>query len=262
MITSSQNPKIQWARKLISQKKERDESGCYVIEGIRFVEEALQSAERCRLLFYTTPLTSRSETLVKTFLDRGVETEEITVQLMKTISDTESPQGILAIMEAQPPVRPEHADFIIILDSIRDPGNLGTLFRTSAAAGANMIILAPGCTDPYAPKVLRSAMGSHFKVPFFQMNWDEIKDYTKTIPSLQILASDMEGGKSCWDYDLHGSIALVIGSEADGICQKALELSVGKIYIPMPGKIESLNAAIAAGILIFEVVRQRIYEEK
>lgn len=257
MITSIQNPKIQWARKLISQKKERDESGYYVIEGIRLVEEALQSSERCRLLFYTMPLTSRSEKLVHTFLDRGVEAEEITVQLMKAISDTESPQGILAVMEAQPPVRPDSADFIIILDSIRDPGNLGTLFRTTAAAGADLVILAPGCADPYAPKVLRSAMGTHFKLPFFQMNWDEIHDYTKTIPSLQILASDMEGGKSCWEYDLRSPTALVIGSEADGICQKALKLSNGKIFIPMPGKIESLNAAIAAGILIFEVVRQR-----
>ncbi len=257
MITSSQNPKIQQIRKLIAQKKERDESGCYVLEGVRLIEEAIKKKENCRLLVYTDPLSPRAEALVQSFVTQGVETEEVTPQLMKTISDTEMPQGVLAVMEMTRPVIPEKLDFIIILDSIRDPGNLGTMIRTAAAAAVDLLILAPGCTDPYAPKVLRSAMGSHFMIPLIQLGWEEIASRLIPFPDLQVLASIMDDGKSCWDYDLSKPTALIIGSEANGISQTAQDLSDGNIFIPMPGDVESLNAAMAAGILIFEIVRQR-----
>ncbi|WP_062278464.1 TrmH family RNA methyltransferase [Flexilinea flocculi] len=261
MITSSQNPRIQQVRKLIAQKKERDESGCYVLEGVRLIEEAMKKKEHCRLLLYTDPLSPRAEALVRSFVDQGVDTEEIAAQLMKTISDTESPQGVLAVMEMTKPVIPDKLDFIIIVDAIRDPGNLGTMIRTAAAAAADILILTPGCADPYAPKVLRSAMGTHFMIPMVQMDWGEIAAKMKTIPDLQVLASIMDGGKSCWDYDLCKPTALIIGSEANGISRTAQDISDGKIFIPMPGNIESLNAAMAAGILIFEVVRQRIKKD-
>lgn len=261
MITSSQNPRIQQVRKLIAQKKERDESGCYVLEGVRLIEEAMKKKEHCRLLLYTDPLSPRAEALVRSFVDQGVDTEEIAAQLMKTISDTESPQGVLAVMEMTKPVIPDKLDFIIIVDAIRDPGNLGTMIRTAAAAAADILILTPGCADPYAPKVLRSAMGTHFMIPMVQMDWSEIAAKMKTIPDLQVLASIMDGGKSCWDYDLCKPTALIIGSEANGISRTAQDISDGKIFIPMPGNIESLNAAMAAGILIFEVVRQRIKKD-
>lgn len=261
MITSSQNPRIQQVRKLIAQKKERDESGFYVLEGVRLIEEAMKKKEHCRLLLYTDPLSPRAEALVRSFVDQGVDTEEIAAQLMKTISDTESPQGVLAVMEMTKPVIPDKLDFIIIVDAIRDPGNLGTMIRTAAAAAADILILTPGCADPYAPKVLRSAMGTHFMIPMVQMDWSEIAAKMKTIPDLQVLASIMDGGKSCWDYDLSKPTALIIGSEANGISRTAQDISDGKIFIPMPGNIESLNAAMAAGILIFEVVRQRIKKD-
>jgi len=257
MITSNQNPKIQQIRKLIAQKKERDESGCYVLEGVRLIEEAMRKKENCRLLLYTDPLSPRSEALVRSFVDQGVEAEEIAAQLMKTISDTESPQGVLAVMEMTKPILPVKLDFIIILDAIRDPGNLGTMIRTAAAAAVDVLILAPGCADPYSPKVLRSAMGTHFMIPVVQMDWDEIAAKIKTIPDLQILASMMDNGKSCWDYDLCKPTALIIGSEANGISRTAQDISDGNIFIPMPGNIESLNAVMAASILIFEAVRQR-----
>ncbi len=261
MITSSQNPRIQQVRKLIAQKKERDESGFYVLEGVRLIEEAMKKKEHCRLLLYTDPLSPRAEALVRSFVDQGVDTEEIAAQLMKTISDTESPQGVLAVMEMTKPVIPDKLDFIIIVDAIRDPGNLGTMIRTAAAAAADILILTPGCADPYAPKVLRSAMGTHFMIPMVQMDWSEIAAKMKTIPDLQVLASIMDGGKSCRDYDLCKPTALIIGSEANGISRTAQDISDGKIFIPMPGNIESLNAAMAAGILIFEVVRQRIKKD-
>lgn len=257
MITSAQNTKIQWVKKLSAQKKERDASGSYVIEGVRSVEEAFASGAVCRLFFYTAPLTERARVLVSYAEEQGIPAEEITESLMKSVSDTATPQGALAVMEKSPLPIPDMVDFILLLDTIRDPGNLGTLFRTAAAAGVDLVILSPGCADPYAPKVIRSAMGGHFKVPFWEAGWAEIEAVLGRFPGLQVLAADMDGGRSCWDTDFSLPTALVIGSEADGISADALALTTGKVFIPMPGKIESLNAAMAAGILIFEVVRQR-----
>jgi TrmH family RNA methyltransferase len=143
------------------------------------------------------------------------------------------------------------------LDAIHDPGNLGTIFRTAAAAGADLLLLSPQCADPYAPKVIRSGMGAHLKLPFRQLQWQEISAFFLQFPEIRILASDMEGGLPHWRHDLTQPLALIIGSEAEGICQQAEQLASEKIFIPMAERVESLNAAVAAGILMFETVRQR-----
>jgi TrmH family RNA methyltransferase len=115
----------------------------------------------------------------------------------------------------------------------------------------------PGCADEFSPKVIRSGMGTHFRLPFARMDWDEAEKWLRSLPGMRILAADSDGGISCWKTDLCRPTALIIGSEANGPCDRALALSDARILIPMPGKIESLNAGIAAGILLFEVVRQR-----
>ena len=150
---------------------------------------------------------------------------------------------------------------MIIADGIQDPGNLGTLFRTAAAARADALLLMPGCADEFSPKVIRSAMGTHFRLPFARLDWDRAEQWLRGQPNMRILAADSDGGVSCWKTDLRQPVALIIGSEANGPCDRALALSDARILIPMPGKIESLNAGIAGGILIFEVVRQRMPEE-
>lgn len=258
MITSAQNKKIQEVRRLVSKRKEREAAGLYIAEGIRLVEEGLAHAEDCAYLLWCAPLTDRAESLVKSFADAGVSVEEITPQLMGSIAGTESPQGVLAVMKMSPLPLPGKADFIVIADGIQDPGNLGTLFRTAAAAGADAVLLMPGCADEYSPKVIRSGMGTHFRLPFVRMDWDACEKWLRSFPDMRILAADSDGGVSCWETDLRVPTALIIGSEANGPCGRALALSDARILIPMPGKIESLNAGIAAGILIFEVVRQRI----
>ena len=136
MITSAQNKKIQEVRRLSGKRKEREASGLYIAEGIRLVEEALPHAEDCVYLLYSAPLSSRAEALVRGFTDSGVSAEEVTPQLMDSIAGTDSPQGVLAVMHMAPLPLPEKADFVVIADGIQDPGNLGTLFRTAAAAGA------------------------------------------------------------------------------------------------------------------------------
>ena len=257
MITSAQNKKIQEVRRLASKRKEREAAGLYIAEGIRLVEEALNHAAECAYLLWCAPLSERAEKLVNAFADAGVPAEEITPQLMDSIAGTDTPQGVLAVMRMNPLPLPEKADFVVVADGIQDPGNLGTLFRTAAAAGADALLLMPGCADEFSPKVIRSGMGTHFRLPFARMNWDEAGKWLRGFPDMKILAADSDGGISCWKTDLRGATALIIGSEANGPCEQALDLADSKILIPMPGEIESLNAGIAAGILLFEVVRQR-----
>ena len=257
MITSAQNKKIQEVRRLTAKRKEREAAGLYIAEGIRLVEEALPHAADCAYLLWSAPLTPRAEALVQAFDEAGVSVEEITSQLMDSIAGTDSPQGVLAVMRIAPLTLPQKADFIVIADGIQDPGNLGTLFRTAAAAGADALLLMNGCADEFSPKVIRSGMGTHFRLPFARMDWNAAEKWLRSFTGMQILAADSDGGVSCWSTDLRRSTALIIGSEANGPCDRALEIADGRILIPMPGQIESLNAGIAAGILIFEVVRQR-----
>jgi len=176
--------------------------------------------------------------------------------VMKSISETESPQGILAVLKfSQLPI-PESPNLILIPDQIRDPGNLGTLLRSALATGVQAVLLPPETTDAFAPKVLRSGMGAHFKLPIQEMSWEEISQVVK-LAGLNVLIADMNG-ESCWETDLRKPMALIIGSEAEGASESARKLSNGKISIPMSGDIESLNAGVAGSVLMFEVLRQRL----
>jgi TrmH family RNA methyltransferase len=185
---------------------------------------------------------------------KGFETEEVESRLLHSLSDTDTPQGILAVLNDQQLPVPESPNFILIPDQIRDPGNLGTLLRTADAAGVQAAFLPPETTDAFAPKAVRSAMGAHFRLPIQPGSWDEILSLTR---GLRIFLADMEG-QSCWETDLRQPLVLVIGGEAEGASEQAQKLAHQKISIPMTGKTESLNAAVAGSVLMFEVVRQRM----
>jgi TrmH family RNA methyltransferase len=175
---------------------------------------------------------------------------------MKSISETEAPQGILTVLElTQLPIT-NHPNFILIPDQIRDPGNLGTLLRSAAAAGVDTVLIPPETTDAFAPKVLRSGMGAHFRLPVHSMSWEEIEKVIKS-EGLQVYVADMDG-QPCWKTDLTKPVALIVGSEAEGASESARKLANGKISIPMSGETESLNAGVAGSVLMFEVMRQRI----
>jgi TrmH family RNA methyltransferase len=162
------------------------------------------------------------------------------------------------VFKTQPLPIPDAIDFVIIADGIHDPGNLGTLLRTTAAAGAQLLITTPGSVDAFSPKVLRAGMGAHFHLPILDLDWPEIQHLLKDrSPQLRVFLADAGQGASCWETDLRQPCALVIGGEAEGASQAARDRADAGLSIPMPGKSESLNAAAAASILIFEVVRQR-----
>ncbi|MBL8099621.1 MAG: RNA methyltransferase [Anaerolineales bacterium] len=258
MITSNQNSKIKLVRALLSRAKERREAGLFVIEGVRLFEEAVDSNWEFHFVLYDETLNERGKKKVENL--KNIEVEEVSASVMKSISETESPQGILAVLKfSQLPI-PESPNFILIPDQIRDPGNLGTLLRSAIATGVQAVLIPPDTTDAFAPKVLRSGMGAHFKLPIHEMSWEEINQVVKS-ESLQVLFADMDG-QSCWETDLKKPTALIIGSEADGASESARKLANGKISIPMSGDIESLNAGVAGSVLMFEVLRQRTEGKK
>ena len=259
MITSTHNPKLKLVRALQGRAKERREAGAFVVDGVRLIEEAVISNWGFRFALYDEALSERGRSQVEGLRSRGVDVEEVSTLLMKSLSETETPQGILAVLEfAQLPI-PASPNFLLIPDKIRDPGNLGTLLRSAAAAGVHAVLLPPETTDAFAPKVLRSGMGAHFHVPIHSMGWDEIDQIGKSA-GLNVLIADMDG-QSCWKTDLTQPVALIIGSEAKGASDSARKLAKAKITIPMNANIESLNAGAAGSVLMFEVVRQRCQEK-
>lgn len=261
MITSAHNPKLKLVRALQGRAKERRETGAFLADGIRLIEEAQAANWPFRFVLYDELLNERGSLLVENLMSRGVECEMVSSSLMKSLSETESPQGIIAVLnEFHFPI-PDSLNFILIPDRIRDPGNLGTLLRTAAAAsGVQAVLLPPETTDAFAPKVLRSGMGAHFRLPIHSMSWEEIEQVVRS-SDLQVFLADMDG-QSCWETDLCQPLALIIGSEAEGASEQAREMANQKISIPMNRNIESLNAGVAGSVLMFEAVRQRYNEVK
>ena len=141
----------------------------------------------------------------------------------------------------------------LVLDFIRDPGNLGTLLRTAAAAGVQAVFLPPETTDAFAPKVVRAGMGAHFRLPILSLSWDEIRSRTK---SMKIYLAEMEGATSCWKADFRSPLALIVGGEAEEPVNRRVNWQTSRFIFPCGGS-ELLNAAVAGAILMFEIVRQR-----
>lgn len=258
MITSSQNSKIKLVRALLGRAKERRQAGAFVVEGVRLIDEAAISNWRFRFALYDETLNERGKLLVEKLRAAGIETDEIPSTMMKSLSEAETPPGLLAVLDFKQLPVTGSPDFLLIPDQIRDPGNLGTLLRSGAAAGVQAVLLPPETTDAFAPKVVRAGMGAHFRLPIRSITWEEIKEKTN---DMQIYLADMDG-KSCWETDLHKPMALIVGGEAEGASDEARKLASQKITIPMAGNIESLNAGVAGSVLMFEVVRQRSTSRK
>ncbi len=254
MITSKHNSKIQLVRALLGKTRERQEQNAFVIEGVRLVEEALHSGWIFRFALFSSGLTGRGEKLVRGLEAAGMNVEEVAQDLMQSVSETETSQGVLAVIEHKVLPIPRPLDFVLILDGVRDPGNLGSLLRTAAAAGVQAVFLPPEAADAFAPKVVRAGMGAHFHLPILELDWDEIHTH---VYSLRVYLTEMEAATTCWQSDFRQPLALIIGGEAEGPSRKARELANQQVAIPMPGNSESLNAAVAGAILMFEAVRQR-----
>lgn len=256
MIQSAQNPKVQDMRALLRQTKRRKQAGAFVVEGVRLAQEAQQSGWPLRLALHTEALAEAEPGLLRQLRARGAQLELVSEAVMAAAAETQTPQGILLQVALQPPALPNALDFVLILDGVSDPGNLGTLLRSAAAAGCGAVLLGPGCADAYGPKALRSAMGAHFRLPVLAQAWPDIAAVLAhhQLPALLMAANE---GPSLYSADLRQPLALIVGGEAHGVSRAARQLAQHSLQIPMPGGSESLNAAIAGSIVLFEAVRQR-----
>ena len=256
MITSTKNETIKQIKALQSRPKERREAGVFIVEGVRLAEEVCNSGWQTHMCLYSSELNQRGVSIVEKLRDDGVEVIEAAPHVIAAASNTRTPQGIILKLDLAPLPLPEHPTFVLILDQLRDPGNAGTLLRTGAAAAVDAVLLTAGSIDAFSPKVIRSGMGAHFRIPVHSMEAEKIAAYCRA-HGLRILLAEANKGTPYHSADLQSPFALVVGSEAHGPSAGFQANAEGFLQIPMPGKTESLNAAVAASVLIFEAVRQR-----
>jgi len=258
LITSPDNAQCKAARAL-HKKRVRYQERRYLVEGLRTVAQALSQDMRLAALFYTPDLTQdpHGSELVEDAAGRGVPCHLVTPQVMATLSDTVTPQGLLAVAEMPAPTlqAAQHADLLLVLDDLRDPGNLGTILRTAQATGVDAVLLTDGCVDAYAPKVVRAGMGAHFLLPLLpDLPWDQIGE---AVQGKHCVLADPRDGVLPWELDWRPPLALIVSSEAHGASAAAQALAMQHVRLPMRAEVESLNAAIATAVLLFEAVRQR-----
>lgn len=253
MITSTTNERVKFVRAL-SQRKTRQEKGRFVAEGVRLVEEAYRAQARPDFIFYTADLSDRGRDLVERWRGSGGVCLEVSPGVMKACADTENPQGLLAVLPLVDRWLPNHPTLSVIADEIRDPGNLGTLLRTAAAAGADEVLLAPGTVDAYNPRAVRAAVGAHFRLPIAAMTWPAIAAH---LAGVRVWLADARGEHLYTQVDWTQPSALIVGGEAEGASPEAQKMAGGRVSIPMQHGLESLNAAVASAVILFEAVRQR-----
>lgn len=250
-ITSLQNERVKLTRQLQEKAKLRRSERKIVLEGTRLVGDALAMKQKPMFAFYEPNTVDYG--LLARLQDANTNLFEISLEVLQHISDTEKPQGMVAVFHLPQPALPQNPERVLILDAVREPGNMGTILRTAGAAGVQVVILAPDCVDPYNPKVLRSGMGAHFRVPIIEATWKDIRVYCSDVKRY-VAAGD--GKLSYSNVDWTEAWALVIGNEAHGIGDEATKFQAERVAIPMASA-ESLNAAVATGVILFEAQRQR-----
>ncbi len=254
MITSASNPKIKQVRALQARRSERKNEQAFVIEGLRLAEEAVRAEVPARLVLHTDHLDARGRAAVNQLARLGATVETVSPEVMAAVSDTQSPPGLLAVLALPSAALPKPLTLALVLDRLADPGNLGTVLRTASAAGVQAVFLAPGTVDAYNPTVVRAAAGAHFHLPVIEAGWGDI---ASALVRLTLWRAEAHTGTAYHQVDWRQPTGLVIGSEAAGPGDAAQRLAPEAVRIPMPGKAESLNAAIATAVLLFEVARQR-----
>lgn len=270
MITSASNQRVKDVRKLLTKKREREESGLFVAEGLRIVREAPKDLIESVYIsesFLEDPRTADEATLVRE--RAGEKWETVSDSVMQKMSDTDHPQGILAVLRMVPKQEAGERFFsalerknplYLALEDIQDPGNLGTMIRTAEGAGADSVLLSPGTADLYSPKVVRATMGSLFRMAVLKASSEA--DWTAALDRLQssgvrLFAAALTGSVLYDTADYRGGTAFLIGNEGNGLRPETIRRADQAVRIPMGGQLESLNAAVSAGVLLYEADRQR-----
>ena len=258
-VTSRSNRYIKEAR-LLKNKKEREEKGSFLIEGIRLAEEALASGIELSYALVSDRIvgSERGLCLIEKLKELCpiFRAEE---SLIDYASDTEHAQGIILVGRKRENSKDvlKGGSFYVVSDRISDPGNLGTLCRTALAVGADALVLLPGSVDYYNPKVVRASMGAVFHLPAYLAQSNEEAYTLLMAEGVGIITAVADGRTPYYEADLSIPLAWVFGSEADGVDYYWLENAQNTVYLPMNRKSESLNVAVSAGVLLYDTMRQR-----
>ena len=251
MVISSKDNELVKEIKKLKEKKYRDNK--FVVEGIKMLKEAIIEKADINLIVVSQEAEKNIDVDISKY-NKIIVTDKV----FKTLTDVVSPQGILAIINKKENIDLDiSSDYIIALDGIQDPGNLGTIIRTADSASLKQIIVSKNTVDAYSPKVIRSTMGAIFRV-----NIIEVESLAYTLKKLKnnnfnIITTSLDTNNSIYDISYNKSV-VVIGNEANGVSREVLDLAEYKVKIPMLGKTESLNASVATGIMIYEYVRRSI----
>jgi len=262
-ITSLQNYKVRRVRELQKRKRARWRERCFVVEGIRWIEELLRANLLPHYVFYTEKVlyTPRVRRALQALQARDVPCYEVGQAVVTACSDTETPQGILAVSPMPENAPPARVTLTLVIDGIRNPGNMGTILRTALAAGVEQVLLTGNSVDVYNPKVVRAAMGAHLHL---SMRWPKPGDLPADLVGCDVWLADADaqGGIPYTMVDWTPPVALIVGGEAAGATAKARTLAQATIFIPMAPVVESLNVAVATAVILFEIVRQRVSLDK
>ena len=258
-ITSKDNELIKHIRKL-KDKKYRDESNEYVVEGVKLVEEAVKENAKIKQIIVCEDTTRTYEIPTHIMLEIArYECISVSNKIFNIITQVTNPQGIMAIIEknAQDAQIDYSQDIIVVLDDVQDPGNLGTILRTVDSIGLNQIIVSRGTADAFNSKVVRSTMGAIFRIKIIEVEnlAQEIKEMRKH--HFKLMVTSLQTKNSIYDIDFNKKI-IVIGNEANGVSKEIQDMADEKAKIPMLGRTESLNASVAAGVVMYEYVRQKL----
>lgn len=280
MITSTSNQSIKEVVQLRKKSKARSQAGVFLVEGIRMIQEVPK--ERLVKLYVTERFYKRyreelglrvkeasgAVNRAGVHREKGLYAELVSDTVFEYMSDTKTPQGVLGIVRqetctleeilgAEPEAGKRGEPHLIVLDNLQDPGNLGTIFRTAEAAGVTGIIMSKDCVDIYNPKTIRSTMGAVYRMPFLYV--DDLQSVIKELKmkKIHIYAAHLDGRNTYDKENYCEGTAFLIGNEGNGLRKEIADCADIWVRIPMEGKVESLNAAVAASVLMFEVSRQR-----
>jgi RNA methyltransferase, TrmH family len=261
-ISSASNPRVkEWAKLL--ERKHRQREGKFLLEGVHLVKEALDAGWPLDVVAFDEGSDVRG--LFEDYINRneadGPSWIPVSPEVIAKCSETETPQPIFAVAEKRPPNSENLFDteqaLVAVLDGVQDPGNVGTIVRSAAACGASAVVLGKGTADLYNPKTIRATMGALFHVPVLEADLTELLPEAKG-SGAAVAGTSLQATQSCYEYDFRRNVWLIFGNEGSGMSPEVSGLVDDHMIIPMTGRAESLNVAMAATVLLFEAQRQRM----
>jgi len=262
-LTSPDNPRFRAALRL-QQRKYRQREQQFLIEGLRFVQQAGEAHAPVRRVFVTEEFEARpeAEPLLTLLRAGGAQVFVIPPRLLARLSETAMPQGIVAVVDAPrrslADLKLSSTPLLLLCDAVREPGNLGVLVRVADGAGADAVIVLPGSCEVTNPKALRATMGSVFTLPVVEVEDGLVALNWLRRRGIQIVVATPEAERSCFEVDFRGPVALTVGNEAHGVSPEIKATADLLVHIPMLGGAESLNVSSAGTVLLYEAVRQRL----